>query len=114
MRPRDQRRRIRRSSKRSGKRKRCAIAKQIFADAVDRELIDRNPFGKMEGLTVGASDGRDYFVSRAEAQAVLNACPDAEWKLIFALSRYGGLRCPSEHLALRFGPTSTWTTAGSS
>jgi hypothetical protein len=23
-----------------------------------------------------------------------------EWKLLFALSRYGGLRCPSEHLAL--------------
>jgi integrase len=31
------------------------------------------------------------------------ACPDVEWKLIFALSRYGGLRCPSEHLALRWG-----------
>ncbi len=84
-------------------RKRCAIAKQIFADAVDRELIDRNPFAKMEGLTVGASEGRDYFVSRDEAHAVLNACPDSEWKLIFALSRYGGLRCPSEHLALRWG-----------
>ena len=27
---------------------------------------------------------------------------DAEWRLIFALSRFGGLRCPSEHLALRW------------
>ncbi len=26
-----------------------------------------------------------------------------QWRLIFALSRYGGLRCPSEHLALRWG-----------
>ena len=26
--------------------------------------------------------------------------PDIQWRLIFALSRYGGLRCPSEHLAL--------------
>jgi integrase len=34
---------------------------------------------------------------------VIAACPDAEWRLIFALSRYGGLRCPSEHLALRWG-----------
>ena len=33
---------------------------------------------------------------------VLAACPDAQWRLIFALSRYGGLRCPSEHLALRW------------
>ena len=32
------------------------IAKQFFADALDRELIDRNPFGEMEGLTVGASE----------------------------------------------------------
>ena len=34
---------------------------------------------------------------------VLDSCPHAEWRLIFALSRYGGLRCPSEHLALRWG-----------
>jgi hypothetical protein len=84
-------------------RKRCAIAKQMFADAMDRELIARNPFGKMEGLTVGASEGREYFVTRDEAEAVLEACPDAQWKLLFALSRYGGLRCPSEHLGLRWG-----------
>jgi len=36
------------------------------------------------------------------AQKVLDACPDAEWRLLFALARYGGLRCPSEHLALRW------------
>jgi integrase len=34
---------------------------------------------------------------------VLDKCPDAQWKLLFALSRYGGLRCPSEHLALTWG-----------
>jgi integrase len=84
-------------------RKRCAVAKQVFADAVDRELVDRNPFSKMKGLTVGASDGRDYFVSRAEAQAVLDACPDSQWRLIFALARFAGLRCPSEHLGLTWG-----------
>ena len=33
---------------------------------------------------------------------MLDACPDAQWKLLFALSRYGGLRCPSEHLALKW------------
>lgn len=33
---------------------------------------------------------------------MLDACPDAQWRLLFARSRYGGLRCPSEHLALRW------------
>ena len=43
-----------------------------------------------------------YFIRRQEAAAVLDACPDAQWRLLFALSRYGGLRCPSEHLGLRW------------
>ncbi len=84
-------------------RRRCSIAKQFLADAVDRELIVRNPFGTLEGLTVGANESRDYFVTRDETAAVINACPDAQWKLLFALSRYGGLRCPSEHLGLTWG-----------
>jgi integrase len=84
-------------------RRRCSIAKQFFADGVERELIGRNPFAKMKGISVGANRARDYFITRDEAEAVLNACPDAQWKLLFALSRYGGLRCPSEHLALTWG-----------
>ncbi|MCO6455094.1 MAG: tyrosine-type recombinase/integrase [Pirellulaceae bacterium] len=43
---------------------------------------------------------RDHFVSQDDAERVLQACPDVEWRLLFALSRFGGLRCPSEHLAL--------------
>ena len=43
-----------------------------------------------------------YFVSHDDAQRVLDACPDTQWKLLFALSRYGGLRCPAEHLLLRW------------
>jgi integrase len=31
---------------------------------------------------------------------VLEACPDIEWRAIVALSRYGGLRCPSEQVLL--------------
>lgn len=43
-----------------------------------------------------------HFVLPEDAAKVLDACPNAEWRLIFALSRFGGLRCPSEHLALRW------------
>ena len=36
------------------------------------------------------------------ATDVLAACPDNEWRLIFSLSRFGGLRCPSETQELRW------------
>jgi integrase len=84
-------------------RRRCGIARQFFNDAVERRLIAENPFAKMKGVAVRANKSRYYFVSRDEAQAVLDTCPNDQWKLLFALSRYGGLRCPSEHLALRWG-----------
>ena len=80
-------------------RRRCKRVRQFFAAACKAERIDKNPFA---GLKCGtyADSTRFYFVSNVEAQAVLKACPDAEWRLIFALARYGGLRCPSEILAL--------------
>ena len=57
----------------------------------------------MQGVVVRSNRTRDYFVTREEAAAVLKECSDEQWKLLFALSRFGGLRCPSEHLALRWG-----------
>jgi integrase len=84
-------------------RRRCGVAKQFFRAAVRLRLIAENPFADMKGCVVHGNPDREYFVTRDEAAAVLEACPDAEWRLIFALSRYAGLRCPSEHLALRWG-----------
>ena len=82
-------------------RKRISHAKQFFADAVSRKLIETNPFDGLKS-TVGANRSRDRFVTPEEATKVLAACPSNEWRLLFALSRFGGLRCPSEHLALRW------------
>lgn len=84
-------------------RRRCGIARQFFRDAMRRRLIGESPFADMKEVSVRENRKRDYFITREEAQKVLEACPDADWRLIFALSRYGGLRCPSEHLALRWG-----------
>ncbi len=80
-------------------RKHAQIAKQFFTAAVRKKLIEANPFSDLKS-TVQANPERFHFVSRAAADKVLAACPDTEWKVIFALSRFGGLRCPSEHLAL--------------
>lgn len=80
--------------------RRCGRVKQFLRAAVRKRLLAESPFADMKGCAVKANKEREYFVTRDEADKVLTACPDSEWRLIFALSRYGGLRCPSEHLAL--------------
>ncbi len=82
-------------------RKHCGFAKHFFAQAVDHELIPSNPFGKLVSSPVG-NEARQFFVTHEATDEILDAAPDAEWRLIIALSRYGGLRCPSEHLSLRW------------
>jgi integrase len=83
-------------------RRHCGRAKQFFAFALRKEFIRRNPFAGLKDCRVRENRERDHFVSRDVAYAVLEACPDTEWRLLFALCRFGGLRCPSEILALRW------------
>lgn len=88
--------------------RRCGIAKQFFRYAVRAKYLAENPFGDMKGLAVRAERSRDYHLSREDAAKLLATgddapCPDAQWRLLIALSRFGGLRCPSEHLELRWG-----------
>ena len=69
---------------------------------------NRQTVGIKEEIGVALADAgygtqRFYFVALAEVQKVLDACPDAQCRLLFALSRYGVLRCPLEHLGLRWG-----------
>ncbi len=82
-------------------RKRISNAKQFFQDAVDREMLNRNPFAKLKG-SVGGNRRRDFFVTQEMTQCVLDACLDGQWRLMVALARYGGLRCPTEIVALRW------------
>lgn len=80
----------------------CRVAKQFFRAAQRRRLIAGNPFEILKGLVSGSNQDRQFFITRDDAENVLDACPDPEWRLIFALSRFAGLRCPSEHLELRW------------
>ncbi|QDU56151.1 tyrosine-type recombinase/integrase [Aeoliella mucimassa] len=82
-------------------RKRTAVAKSLFNAAIDHELIEINPFAPLPA-TIVENRKRDYFVTPEQAAKVLEACPDQDWRTIFALCRWGGLRCPSEVLALRW------------
>ena len=76
-------------------------ARQFFRAAVRKRLIPENPFTDLPA-PAQVNKSREHFISRETAGRVLEACPDAQWRLLFALSRFGGLRCPSEHLALRW------------
>jgi integrase len=80
-------------------RRRCGRARQFFTSAMKAKLIDENPFDGMP-VTVRGNKGKERFITEEESQKILDACPNAEWRLIFSLCRYGGLRCPSEVLAL--------------
>src|SRR5690606_21562039 len=75
------------------------LAKQFFHAAVKDRLIDANPFASLVAAVKGNAE-RFHFVGLAATQAVLDACPDAEWRLLVALARFGGLRVPSEVLLL--------------
>jgi len=79
----------------------CGIARQFFRAAVRRRLIPGNPFSELK-VSVKGNKAREHFVSRHDAEKILDACPNIEWKLIFALARFAGLRTPSETLCLRW------------
>jgi integrase len=76
-------------------------AKQFFRAALRKDIITKNPFDEIKPPSC-TNDARKFFVTQEASAQVLDACPDFEWRLIFALSRYAGLRCPSEHLSLKW------------
>jgi integrase len=81
--------------------KRIKVARSIFAKAVRWQLIDESP---AQALKAGAqtNPARKVFVDRETISAVLDAAPDTQWRLLISLGRFGGLRVPSEALALEW------------
>ena len=72
----------------------CRNAKVMFNEAVERELIGSNPFRKLTSATVAAERGR--YVTPEDTDRILEACTDLNWRVMIALARLAGLRCPSE------------------
>ena len=78
------------------------LSRQFLNAAIDAEIMTKNPFrGRGQPVSVRANPARFYYVTQEMAMKVLEACPDEEWRLIFGLARWGGLRCPSEVLRLK-------------
>jgi integrase len=77
--------------------------KALFNWAVARKWItkDQNP---LQGVGRGSFVNRknDRIVTMDEYHRLLDACPCQDWRVIIALVRIGGLRCPSEVLRLKW------------
>lgn len=72
----------------------------VFHDATERRILDANPFA---GVRAGSqtNESRMHFVSPATIAAVIEQADSVGWRCLIALSRFGGLRTPSEIASLR-------------
>lgn len=76
-------------------------ARTMFSELVQDQMLAENPFVAVKAKNE-VNRSRDFFISRSCAAKVLDACPDHDWRLIFALARYGGLR-RSEIVVITWG-----------
>ncbi len=75
----------------NGKRTHIGVAKVFFNAAKRRKLVDENPF-EFQKASLVIDRSRDYYLTRPDAMKIMKACPDDQWRLIFALWRFAGLR----------------------
>ncbi len=77
------------------------IARMMFRQAARWGTIDANPF---EGVKAGSQHNRErlHYVPPETAAKLIDAAPNPDWRCIIALARWGGLRCPSEVLRVRW------------
>lgn len=80
--------------------KRIVFARQFFQYAVDWKMISENPFTDIKNRRPKTNSNVE--VTREAINLVLAKC-NSTWKGIVGLSRFGGLRCPSETLSLTWG-----------
>ncbi|MEM6473338.1 MAG: site-specific integrase [Planctomycetota bacterium] len=82
--------------------KRC---RQMMRQALDDGLANVNPFA---GIKIDLSSDRtkNRYLSTSDTNAILEACPDQEWRVIVALCRIAGLRGPSEITPLKWSDIS--------
>ncbi len=80
--------------------RRLKMAKMLFGHAVKLKLIDANPFADVKSKNHNPPERRHYITS-ADTRKLLDAA-NPTWRTIIALSRFGGSRCPSEVVSLKW------------
>ncbi len=82
--------------------RRVVAARTLWRMAGRWKLTHGNPFAGVKGGTQ-QNESRKRFITHDTIRRVIDACPDVEWRLLVGLARFGGLRTPSEPLALAWG-----------
>jgi integrase len=80
--------------------KHLTIAKGFLNEAVDAEILSANPFQRIHGDR--KVNRRRCFIPSIRIEKVIDCTDDLELRTIIALSRWGGLRTPSEPFALQW------------
>ena len=87
--------------------KRLQFCRMFFRTAIRRGLLFTNPFAEVQHKR-GSTTERQFFVTRDVIAKIMRVC-NLNWRVILGLSRFGGLRCPSEVLSLRWADVN-WET----
>jgi integrase len=84
--------------------RRLGHGRQMLEDAVRLGRLSLNPWRHVR-VRAGDPSERRAYVSVADAERVIDHCPNVWWRLLVALARFGGLRVPSEALSLAWADT---------
>ena len=84
-------------------RKTCGVMSMVMDQAIREGVITHNPFklGKVP-ISAGRNRAREVYVSKADVLQVIQHASDHEDRCVIGLSRFGGLRIPSEIKNLRW------------
>src|SRR5262249_41890503 len=78
---------------------RLGHARQVLEDAVRQGHLPANPWRHLRQRQGDPAERRAY-VPVADAQRVLDHCPNVWWRLLVALARVAGVRTPREPFSL--------------
>ena len=82
-------------------RKMCSVLSQACGEAIYAGVLGTNPFHRVP-KAVGANPNDNEYIDMATVRRVMEATPSEEMRLLVGLSRWAGLRVPSETRGLRW------------
>ena len=81
--------------------RRIKHARHLFHEAQKKGFVQANVFQDVKLPPQNPAERRHY-VTLEDTQRLIESAPNHHWRLLIALSRYAGLRVPSEALSLRW------------